>query len=45
MRVYEYLKIQKGGVYIEVLMDEKALENIAYIKDLLDFLIKVIKKS
>lgn len=34
----EQLKIQKGGLYIEIVQDEKALENIEYAKDLLGFM-------
>ncbi len=41
----EQLKIQKGGLYIEILQDEKALENIEYAKDLLDFMGKKLKEK
>lgn len=34
----EQLKIQKGSLYIEIVDDEKALENIEYAKDLLAFM-------
>lgn len=34
----EPLKIQKGGLYIEILSDAKVLENIEYAKDFLTFM-------
>lgn len=42
--VKELLKIQKGGLYIEILQDEKAIENIEYAKDLLDFMGNRLRK-
>lgn len=39
----EQLKIQQGGLYIEILQDEKALENIEYAKDLLNVVEKRLK--
>jgi hypothetical protein len=41
----ELIKLQKGGLYIEILQDEKALENIEYAKDLLEFMGNKIRKS
>ena len=41
----ELIKVQKGGLYIEILQDEKALENIEYAKDLLDFMGKKIRSK
>jgi hypothetical protein len=41
----EQLKIQKGGLYIEIVQDEKALENIEYAKDLLDFMGTKLRKT
>lgn len=35
---HEILKIQIGGLYLEIVIDGKALENIEYVKDLLIFL-------
>jgi hypothetical protein len=34
----EQMKIQRGGLYLEIVEDEKALENIEYAKDLLGFM-------
>lgn len=36
----EYLKIQKGGVYIEIAQDENQLENTRLAIDLLTWFIK-----
>lgn len=41
----EQLKIQKGGLYIEILQDDKALENIEYAKDLLEFMGNKLRKK
>lgn len=41
----EPIKIQKGSLYIEIIQDEKALENIDYAKDLLDFMGNRLRKK
>jgi len=41
----EILKIQKGGLYIEILDDDKFLENITLAKDYLAFLETRIKEK
>jgi len=41
----EQVKIQKGGLYIEILQDDKALENIEYAKDLLEFMGNKLRKK
>lgn len=41
----ELIKVQKGGLYVEILQDEKALDNIEYAKDLLEFMGNKIRKS
>ncbi len=44
-RVTEQLKIQKGGLYLEILQDDKQIENMEYAKDLLDFMIRKSRKK
>lgn len=41
----EPIKIQKGSLYIEIIQDEKALENIDYARDLLDFMGNRLRKK
>lgn len=41
----EQVKIQKGGLYIEILQDDKALENIDYARDLLEFMGNKLRKK
>lgn len=41
----EQLKIQQGGLYIEILQDDKALDNIEYAKDLLSCVEKRLRSK
>ena len=41
----EQVKIQKGGLYIEITQDGKTLENIEYAKDLLEFMGNKLRKQ
>ena len=45
MSLYEFLKIQKGGLYIEIRLDNNQLENIELVKDFLTFMSNRIKNQ
>jgi hypothetical protein len=45
IRVSEVLKLQKGGLYLEIVIDDKALEHIQFTIAFLDFLALKFKNT